>query len=714
MIINLMEEIDLINLHHHWLAVFVFVFFIASYLFFIYLKDRNKRKLMFSIALFITSISFFGLFFGFIDLNFDNTSTFWFNFFTLSSLPIIYAIFLAVHEPIINIKNYDYIFIVFVFLSVGTMGLVLLPFKLTSFPNLFLQIISFEILVAIIYSFYKTRSIENLYFFFYIISSAVAGVGFPYEYGYLSAFAFLLSYVFIALMFLDTGTNNRSSNSGIGSYFVLEQKLQYAEQRYKKLFNTLPDAITLLSEDGKVLDTNESTAKNFGCAKEEIIGKNIHTLLPSDVDKHRTAVAKKALQTDTIQHYNDKRDGNYFHHIMIPLEADSDKKNMLVVSRDVTKEKELEKEKERKIEELHNTELATLNIMDDMKETVETLERARKEILDKNEELTSTTEELQALNEELTATQEQLTTFNKELETKVNERTSELKEKSDNLERINKKLVKTEMEREKIIIELLKKTDEVKKLIQQKDGFINQLGHDLKTPLTPMLALLPLLGKRITDEKGLTYISMINKNIQFMKDLVNKTITFAKLSSDKIDFDFISINLIDIIERIHHQLHMALEDKHADLRITIDPSIHVFADEMQLTQLFHNLISNSLKYANKEIGPVIEITAEQSENDIVTITVVDNGIGMTSDQVEKVFDEFYKADDARTDVDSHGLGLNICKRIIEKHGGQIWVESDGPGKGSRFTFTLHVADGIWNTQRSDSKKTETELIVKTL
>jgi PAS domain S-box-containing protein len=669
---------------------------------------------MFSIALFITSISFFGLFLGFIDLNIDNTSTFWFNFFTLSSLPIIYAIFTAVHEPIINIKNYDYIFIVFVFLSVGTMGLVLLPFKLTSFPNLFLQIISLEILVAIFYSFYKTRSIENLYFFFYIISSAVAGVGFPYEYGYLSAFAFLLSYVFIALIFLNTGTNNRSRSMGIGSYFVIEQKLQYAEQRYKKLFNSLPDAITLLSEDGKIIDINESTAKNFGCTREEILGKNIHLLLPSDVDNHRTAVAKKALQTDSIQQYDDKRAGNYFHHIMIPLETDNDQKNMLVVSRDVTNEKKLEKEKENKLKDLRDTELATLNIMDDMKETVEHLEQARKEILNKNEELTSTTEELQALNEELTATQEQLTMLNKELEIKVNERTSELKEKSDNLEKINAKLIKIQREREKIIIELIAKTDEVKKLIQQKDGFINQLGHDLKTPLTPMLALLPLLEKRITDEKGLTYISMINKNIQFMKDLVNKTITFAKLSSDKIEFNFISINLIDIIERIHHQLHMVLEEKHADFRITIDPAIHVFADEIQLTQIFHNFISNSLKYASKDKEPVIEITADQSENDIVTITVADNGIGMTPEQVEKVFDEFYKADDARTDVDSHGLGLNICKRIIEKHGGNIWVESEGLGKGSRFIFTLHVTEGTWNTQSSDSEKKENSLIVKSL
>jgi PAS domain S-box-containing protein len=262
-------------------------------------------------------------------------------------------------------------------------------------------------------------------------------------------------------------------------------------------------------------------------------------------------------------------------------------------------------------------------------------------------------EEVEMINTELHVAREQLATLNQDLEKRVE-----------------------------------KRTWEVQKLLEQKDGFINQLGHDLRTPLTPMLGLLPLLGKRITDEKGLNYISMINRNIHFMKDLVNKTITFAKLNSDKIEFSFTKIELLDLIENIHHQLHATLEKEHAQLDINVDPSTFVFADEMQLSEVFHNLISNALKYDLNEKETIIEISAEQSEKDQVIISIRDNGIGMTPEQVEKVFDEFYKADDARTDVNSHGLGLNICKRIIEKHDGKIWVESEGLGKGSTFCFTL--------------------------
>ncbi|HMA83477.1 MAG TPA: HAMP domain-containing sensor histidine kinase, partial [Candidatus Thermoplasmatota archaeon] len=184
-----------------------------------------------------------------------------------------------------------------------------------------------------------------------------------------------------------------------------------------------------------------------------------------------------------------------------------------------------------------------------------------------------------------------------------------------------------------------------------------------------------------------------DRNILFMKDLVNKTITFAKLNSDKINFSFIDLNLSDFLDHIKQQMQVSLEKENAQFLVDIDPSLMVFADEMQLSEVFHNLISNALKYEQKEKNLIIKITADEKESDKVIIKVEDNGIGMTEEQINNVFDEFYKADDARTDVNSHGLGLNICKRIIEKHGGKIWVESEGIGKGSRFTFTLHVSEG---------------------
>jgi len=87
----------------------------------------------------------------------------------------------------------------------------------------------------------------------------------------------------------------------------------------------------------------------------------------------------------------------------------------------------------------------------------------------------------------------------------------------------------------------------------------------------------------------------------------------------------------------------------------------------------------------------ITIDAEKEKN-IVTVSVKDTGIGMTKDQLKKVFDEFYRVDKSSREHKSSGLGLAICKRIVEKHGGKIWAESPGPGKGSIFYFTLKSGD----------------------
>lgn len=241
---------------------------------------------------------------------------------------------------------------------------------------------------------------------------------------------------------------------------------------------------------------------------------------------------------------------------------------------------------------------------------------------------------------------------------------------------------------ENLELKVLKRTGEIQKLIEQKDVFINQLGHDLRTPLTPMFALLPLLEKKINDEKGKTYIQIIQRNIRFMKNLVNKTITYAKLHSNKITFDFTEVDLKDFIDEIYQDFFLFLKENDGIFINNVEKNCVIMADNLQLREVFQNLFSNAIKYKKKDKPVHIQITSKNEAENMITIFFSDDGIGMTNDQVEKVFEEFYKADDARTDVDSHGLGLNICKRIIEKHDGVISVESKGIGKGTTFYFTL--------------------------
>lgn len=313
-----------------------------------------------------------------------------------------------------------------------------------------------------------------------------------------------------------------------------------------------------------------------------------------------------------------------------------------------TLEKQVEnrtKELDEKVVKLEKTKAASFNIMQDLQKTIVTLKEAEKEIQDTNAELTKT-------NQDLNNTREQLAILNRDLETKVKERTVE-----------------------------------VKKLLQQKNDFINQLGHDLKTPLTPLCSLLPMIQKQVNDNPELTeLVDIIASSADRMKKLVEKTLQLARLNSSTVNFDFADTNLLSEINEAIKGVQPLFEKNNIEINNMVNERIIVRMDKMRFGELFDNLITNAAKYTEGTNGTVT-IDAKE-EKDSIIVSVQDTGIGLTGKQVNHIFDEFYKVDSARHDLSSHGLGLSICKRIIEKHGGHIWVESQGLGKGSTFYFTL--------------------------
>ena len=192
------------ELHHHWLVIDLYAFIIATYLVFLCRKDHNKRKLTFSIALYITSIAYTGLSLGYINLETQNTAVIWYNLFVLTPFPLLFAIFIAANEPFLKIKNYNNIFNIFLLLSIVTLSFIFLPIKITGFNNSIIWILSVEVLTAVVYQYYKTREIDNLYFLLHIICATIGSISFKLDNEYLAAFAFLLSYVFITFLFIKT------------------------------------------------------------------------------------------------------------------------------------------------------------------------------------------------------------------------------------------------------------------------------------------------------------------------------------------------------------------------------------------------------------------------------------------------------------------------------------------------------------------------------
>jgi len=232
------------------------------------------------------------------------------------------------------------------------------------------------------------------------------------------------------------------------------------------------------------------------------------------------------------------------------------------------------------------------------------------------------------------------------------------------------------------------RTAEVESLLLQKDKFVGQLGHDLKNPLNPLVNLLPVLEERENDPETKKIFEVVNRNVEYMKNLVVKTIELARLNSPNTELIMNETNLLDEISNVVEKNRLALEENNMKINNNIDGNIIVKVDKLRIEELFDNLINNAIKYSN-DVG-TITIDAKE-DNDFVTVSVKDTGIGISKDQIDHIFDEFYKADNARHDFDSSGLGLPICKRIVEKHGGKIWAESKGEGKGTTMFFTLQIS-----------------------
>ena len=232
------------------------------------------------------------------------------------------------------------------------------------------------------------------------------------------------------------------------------------------------------------------------------------------------------------------------------------------------------------------------------------------------------------------------------------------------------------------------RTREVEKLLEQKDGFVHQLGHDLKTPLTPLTTLLPIIRKRVDDPKTQELLDTVIQSSLYMKNLVTKTLQLARLNSPTTQLHIEETNLLEEINKVIERNKTVFQEHNIEVENLISEDILVKADKLRLNELLDNLISNAVKYSPN--GGKIKIKAEK-ENDEIKVAVEDEGMGMTKEQLEHIFDEFYKADPSRHDFESSGLGLPICKKIVEKHGGRIWAESQGIGKGSIFYFTLPPA-----------------------
>ena len=251
--------------------------------------------------------------------------------------------------------------------------------------------------------------------------------------------------------------------------------------------------------------------------------------------------------------------------------------------------------------------------------------------------------------------QEELRQHRDHLEQLVQQRTVDLANAVDNLARSNKEL----------------------------EQFAYVASHDLQEPLRMVASYTELLAERYEgqlDQKADKYIKYAVDGAKRMQRLINDLLALSRVNTRGNPFE--PTDSLNVVQDVLKGLEKVIQETNAEIRIGSLPTVQ--GDSTQLAQLFQNLISNAIKY-HGEAPPVVDISARRENNQWV-FAVKDNGIGVDPQFFERIFVIFQRLHE-RDQYPGTGIGLTVAKKIVERHGGRMWVESE-PGQGATFLFTL--------------------------
>lgn len=282
--------------------------------------------------------------------------------------------------------------------------------------------------------------------------------------------------------------------------------------------------------------------------------------------------------------------------------------------------------------------------------------------------------------------EKELQNYTSNLEKTVEERTRDLKI-------INRELAQRNVEIEKA-------NEELRSLDKMKDTMIRDVSHELKSPVAQVQMAIDMWINEVNKgevgkEKGIKLGKIIDDNLQRLKKTIQSILDLSVLESGRVTYKKEKLDLEELINQIAAGLKLIAKKKNLSLITRIPDRLpKILGDRQEITRVISNLIDNAIKYT--ESGEIIVSALRRPRK--VEVIVKDTGIGLSTPKghYDKLFERFYQ-EKARSD--GVGVGLAICKKIIEGHGGKIWVESEGKGKGAAFKFNLPV-DG----EKEDEKE----------
>jgi len=517
-----------------------------------------------------------------------------------------------------------------------------------------------------------------------------------------------------------------------------EERVEYLAATIVKYSD---DAIISKSLDGTIKSWNKGGEKMFGYTAKQAIGKHISLIIPQEYIKEEKSIVERILNNEIIDHYETvrkKKNGEQFY-VSLTVSSLKDRLGNIIgiskIARDITSGKKSEaelihankelvfqnEEKEKRAAELSiaNIELAYQN--QEKENRAAELIIANKELVFQNKEKENRAAELVIANEELayqniekekraaelSVANIELAYQNQEKEKRAAEliiankelifQNDEKGRRATELIVANKELVIQNGEKEKRAAELIiankelafqnieKEKRAAELIIANKE--LEQLtyiaSHDLQEPLRTISNYMQVFEEDYLDrldDEAYNYIRSVKNAAKRMSILVRALLDFSRLGRNK---KLAQVDCGDLISNVIADLQTKIKESNTTIDVTAMPVLNIY--EVEIGQLFQNLITNAIKFQKKGTPAKIKISSKKVE-DKWKFSVSDNGIGIAPVHYERIFDIFQRLH-SDNEYQGNGIGLANCKKIVELHQGNIWIEST-PGKGTTFNFTI--------------------------
>lgn len=251
------------------------------------------------------------------------------------------------------------------------------------------------------------------------------------------------------------------------------------------------------------------------------------------------------------------------------------------------------------------------------------------------------------------------------------------------------------------LVHRLAKVEALHQADRLRSEFVAMVSHELRTPLTSIKGYATTLLRpdvQWNNQTGTEYLSIISEECDKLMQLIDNILEVSRIEAGALRIYPEPIQIYEVLDRAATETRRRSPE--VALEVTYPPVNeipYVLGDSQRIIQVLRNLIQNAIKYTPSDPRIAIDLEVIPGDpdhpNGMVRISVQDNGIGLTQENKDLIFERFYRVDSGSTRrTEGTGLGLAICRGIVEAHGGQIWVESEGRNKGSTFYFTLPVAD----------------------